>query len=72
MGDEITIERRYFISSFDNDAQQFGNAVRKHWGIENNLHWVLDVAFREDESRVRKDYTPENMAMLRYICIEPT
>jgi len=69
IGDEITIERRYFISSLDNDAQRFGNAVRKHWGIENSLHWILDVAFREDESRVRKDFAPENMAMLRHIAL---
>ncbi len=69
IGDEVTIERRYFISSLENDAQQFGDAVRKHWGIENKLHWVLDVAFREDESRVRKDYEPENLAMLRHIAL---
>ncbi|VAW70116.1 hypothetical protein MNBD_GAMMA10-8 [hydrothermal vent metagenome] len=43
--------------------------MRKHWGIENSLHWVLDVAFREDESRVRKDYAPENMAVLRHIAL---
>lgn len=66
---EITIERRYFITSLEKNARQFGNAVRKHWGIENSLHWVLDVAFREDESRVRKDYAPENMAMLRHISL---
>ena len=65
----MTIERRYLISSLDNNAQQFGLAVRKHWGIENSLHWVLDVAFREDESRVRKDDAPENMAMLRHIAL---
>ena len=69
IGDKVTIERRYFISSLDNSAERFGNAVRKHWGIENNLHWVLDVAFREDESRVRKDCAPENMAMLRHIAL---
>ena len=69
IGDKLAIERRYFISSLGNDAQQFGNAVRKHWGIENNLHWVLDVAFREDENRVRKDHAPENMTMLRHIAL---
>ncbi len=69
IGEEVTIERRYFISSLQNDARQFGDAIRKHWGIENNLHWVLDVAFREDESRVRKDYAPENLAMLRHIAL---
>ena len=69
IGDQVTIERRYFISSLANDACQFGGAVRKHWGIENSLHWTLDIAFREDESRVRKDYAPENMAMLRHIAL---
>jgi len=69
IGDEKTIERRYFISSLEHNAQQFGEAVRKHWGIENSLHWVLDITFREDESRVRKDFAPENMAMLRHIAL---
>ncbi len=69
INDKITTERRYFISSLENDAQRFGHAIRKHWGIENNLHWVLDVAFREDENRVREDYAPENMAMLRHIAL---
>jgi predicted transposase YbfD/YdcC len=68
-GEEITRERRYFISSLNNNAARFGNAVRKHWGIENSLHWVLDVVFREDESRVRKDFAPENLAMLRHIAL---
>jgi len=69
IGDEVTIERRYFISSLTDNANVFGNAVRKHWGIENNLHWVLDVAFREDENRVRKDFAPENMTVLRHIAL---
>jgi predicted transposase YbfD/YdcC len=43
--------------------------VRAHWGIENGLHWVLDIGFREDESRVRKDHAPENMAVLRHIAL---
>ena len=48
---KITIERRYYISSLDNNAKCFAEAVRAHWGIENSVHWVLDVAFREDDSR---------------------
>ncbi len=68
-GDKITTGVRYYISSIDNDAKQFGNAVRKHWGIENSLHWVLDVAFREDESRIRKDHSPANMAIIRHIAL---
>lgn len=67
--EEVSVERRYFISSLPNNAQQFGGAVRKHWGIENSLHWTLDVAFREDECRVRKDNAPDNMAMLRHIAL---
>lgn len=65
-----TTETRYFISSLNAaDAEKFADAVRKHWGIENSVHWVLDVAFDEDRSRVRKDNGPENMAMLRHIAL---
>jgi predicted transposase YbfD/YdcC len=63
-------EVRYFISSLDgSDAEKFARAVRHHWAVENNLHWVLDVAFDEDGSRVRKDNAPENMAMLRHVAL---
>ena len=66
---QTTIERRYYISSLDGNAAQLGAAVRAHWGIENRLHWCLDVAFREDENRVRKDNGPDNMAMLRHLTL---
>lgn len=70
LGEETSREVRYFISSLPgDDAKQFAAAVRRHWEVENNLHWVLDVAFREDESRVRKDNAPENMAMLRHVAL---
>ena len=63
-------EVRYFISSLDgSDAEKFARAVRTHWTVENSLHWVLDVAFDEDHSRVRKDHAPENMAMLRHLAL---
>lgn len=67
---KTSIERRYFISSLAGDnAKEFAKAIRGHWGIENNLHWILDVAFREDDCRVRKDHAPQNFSMLRHIAI---
>jgi len=66
---ECSHEKRYYISSLDCGAQSFGSAVRKHWGIENSVHWVLDIAFREDESRVRKGNSPENFAAIRHIAL---
>lgn len=60
---------RYFISSWDASAQAVLQAIRDHWQIENGLHWVLDVAFREDESRIRKDHAPQNMALLRQLAL---
>jgi predicted transposase YbfD/YdcC len=65
----ITSEERYFISSLKAPAKGILKAVRGHWSIENGLHWVLDIAFREDESRVRKDHAPENLAILRHIAL---
>ena len=68
-----TVERRYYISSLPAgetaDAQEFARAVRGHWGIENTLHWTLDLAFREDECRVRKDHAPQNLATLRHLTL---
>jgi len=66
---KVSIEQRYYIGSIDNDAKRFSEAVRGHWGIENSVHWVLDIAFREDESRVRKGNAPENLAVLRHIAL---
>jgi predicted transposase YbfD/YdcC len=62
---ETTVDRRLFVSGLPADAEQFARAVRRHWGIENPLHYVLDVAFGEDGSRLRKDRGPENMVILR-------
>jgi len=59
-------ETRYFITSLTN-LEDFANAVRGHWSIENNLHWCLDVAFREDESRARKDNSAENLNVFRHL-----
>ncbi len=66
---KCSYEKRYYISSLACEAQAFGSAVRKHWGIENSVHWVLDIAFREDESRVRKGSSPENFAAIRHIAL---
>jgi len=66
---EIEIERRYFIASLKASAKPFSEAVRIHWGIENGLHWCLDVGFNEDACRVRKDNAPENFAVIRQIAL---
>lgn len=66
---KCSYEKRYYISSLDCDAEKFGNAVRRHWGIENSVHWVLDIAFREDESRIRKGAAPENFGAMRHIAL---
>ncbi|NEO74632.1 MAG: ISAs1 family transposase [Moorea sp. SIO3H5] len=62
-------ERRYFISSLVPNALRLASAIRTHWGIENSLHWVLDVAFREDECRIRKGHGDENLAMVRHLAL---
>jgi predicted transposase YbfD/YdcC len=69
VGDKTTVEDRYYLSSLDGRAQQLLMATRTHWGIENSLHWVLDIAFREDESRVRKGHGAQNLAILRHIAL---
>ena len=66
---EVTIEHRYYIGSIENNAKRFAEAVRAHWGIENSVHWVLDVAFREDDSRVRKGHSSENLSVIRHIAL---
>lgn len=64
-----SLETRYFISSLKSDAPALMQVVRKHWAIENSLHWVLDVAFGEDDCQIRKDHGAENFAMLRHIAV---
>lgn len=66
---QTSTEIRYYISSLPGDAVQFAQAVRSHWHIENKLHWVLDVAFREDLSRVRTGHAAENFAVLRHMAL---
>jgi predicted transposase YbfD/YdcC len=62
---QTSVERRYFLSSLSVDVQRFARAVRSHWSIENQLHWVMDVNFNEDQSRARSGYASENLATLR-------
>jgi predicted transposase YbfD/YdcC len=68
-GDVVSYARRYYSSSLGVDAKQIAESVRGHWAIENALHWVLDIAFREDDSRIRQGHAPENFPMLRPIAL---
>jgi predicted transposase YbfD/YdcC len=65
----LSIQRKYYIVSISPDVMVFANGSRKHWGIENSLHWCLDVGFREDECRIRKGCAAENMAIVRHIAL---
>jgi predicted transposase YbfD/YdcC len=69
VGGKTTVEIRYFISSLGDNIKKLVAAIRGHWSIENSLHWVLDVTFQEDESRIRKDNAPANFAVLRHIAV---
>jgi predicted transposase YbfD/YdcC len=69
IGDVQTRHVRYYITTLPSDAKQILHVVRRHWAIENELHWVLDVAMNEDHNRVHKDQAPENMAVLRHIAL---
>lgn len=69
IGNKTTIDTRYFIGSIEADAKVFAKAVRSHWGVENSLHWRLDVTFREDDSRIRTGHAPACMSTLRHICL---
>jgi len=66
---KVETEIRYFLSSCRDDPIVLGRAIRKHWEIENALHWVLDVTFREDDSRVRDQHAARNLAVLRRMAI---
>jgi predicted transposase YbfD/YdcC len=69
-GGKTVSETRYFISTLPmREVETIGQGIRSHWGIENHLHWVLDVAFREDGNRTRKGNGPECSAILRHIVL---
>jgi predicted transposase YbfD/YdcC len=65
-GQQVSKERRYYLMSLPGDARAFGAAVRSHWRVENGLHWVRDIAFQEDASRMRKDHSQQNFVVLRH------
>ena len=72
MTGKVSIERGYYIASLKGtDAAKMAGAIRGHWAVENKLHWRLDMAFREDESRLRKDHSAENFSRLRRIAMNP-
>ena len=69
IGETVTVETRYYISSVPGDARQILTATRSHWEVENSLHWVLDVAMNEDACRVRQGYADANFAVLRHLAL---
>jgi predicted transposase YbfD/YdcC len=68
-GEKVEIERRYYLVSLPADGVRFSDAVRQHWGVENKVHWVLDVSFAEDASRIRKDKGAQTFSVLRHIAV---
>jgi predicted transposase YbfD/YdcC len=69
VGEQTAVAEHYYISSMNASAETYGGFIRGHWSIENELHWMLDVAFREDASRVRKDNGPLNLNVLRKLAL---
>lgn len=67
--DKLTQDTRFYITSLAQSAEKLLGIVRQHWLVENALHWTLDVTFREDESRIRKEASPENFAIIRHIAL---
>jgi predicted transposase YbfD/YdcC len=68
-GQPPTVTQRYYLTSLDGGVERFAQATRSHWGIENSLHWCLDVAFHEDDCRIRTGYAPQNMVVLRHLAL---
>jgi predicted transposase YbfD/YdcC len=68
-GGKIEHERRYYLCSAELDAESFARVVRAHWGVENRLHWVLDMVFHDDLARLRSGHGPENMAIVKHMAL---
>lgn len=69
IGESLAVQERYYLSSLPADAEVLNHAARSHWGVENSLHWVLDVTFHEDASRIKKENAPENFGLLRRLAL---
>jgi predicted transposase YbfD/YdcC len=69
INDRTSVEKRYYISSLEAGSKKLNSIARAHWGIENSLHWVLDMTFGEDASRNRLNDTPENMALIKHVVL---
>jgi predicted transposase YbfD/YdcC len=69
IGETVQIDTRYFLTSLPAEGGRFAQAVRQHWGVENALHWVLDVSFNEDACRIRRDKGAQTFAVLRHIAL---
>lgn len=67
IGDTVTSEKRYYISSLAPDSEKLAHAIRSQWEVENRLHWCLDVTFHDDASWIRTDHAPENLNIVRKI-----
>lgn len=72
LADEVTEESAYYLLSEAMTPERMIDVTRQHWAIENSLHWVLDVTFKEDENRTRRDYGAENLALLRKLALNAT
>jgi predicted transposase YbfD/YdcC len=69
MDSKTRVETRYFISDVEDNTKRYGNSIRIHWGIENSSHWVLYVALREDNCRIKKDNARQDFAVMRQIAV---
>ena len=69
LSDKVEKEKRYYISSLEGSAKEMLHYVRSHWAIENSLHYVLDIAFRDDESCIRKGNAPMNIGIIKYAAL---